>query len=223
MRRPRTRTLLIVSWLGPGGLGSTFLLGESSQLAGSVVLENAYVRVTRNAAPCASARGPGCGDRVIVALSPVEVRASRSARKLTRGEILVFRTRESHTPPAGGDFLEVAIKPDHPRVESPPVRIAPENNAPLYDGRSFFVFEERLAPGETRPRHSHSQRVVVVLNDTRLQQWPDGAPELFRDQVPDTVRFNPPVVHVVKNVGQRPLRNVVIELKAAPAFRSSGR
>jgi hypothetical protein len=55
--------------------------------------------------------------------------------------------------------------------------------------------------------------VVVVINRTRLQQWPDGAPELFRDQVPDDVRFNPPVVHVVKTVGDQPLRNIVIELK----------
>ena len=55
--------------------------------------------------------------------------------------------------------------------------------------------------------------MVIVLNKTRLQQWPDGQPELFRDQIPDDVRFNPPVVHVVKTVGDKPLRNIVIEFK----------
>jgi hypothetical protein len=55
--------------------------------------------------------------------------------------------------------------------------------------------------------------VVIVLNQTRLQQWPDGQPEMFRDQIPDDVRFNPPVVHVVKTVGDKPLRNIVIEFK----------
>ena len=37
--------------------------------------------------------------------------------------------------------------------------------------------------------------------------------EIFRDQIPDDVRFNPPVVHVVKTVGELPLRNIVIEFK----------
>ena len=75
------------------------------------------------------------------------------------------------------------------------------------------MFEERLPPGETRARHSHSQRVVIVLNDTKLQQWPDGQPEVFRTEVANDVRFNAPVTHIVKTVGDRPLRNIVIELK----------
>ncbi|HEY2942438.1 MAG TPA: hypothetical protein VGN09_08395, partial [Vicinamibacteria bacterium] len=70
-----------------------------------------------------------------------------------------------------------------------------------------------LAPGRTRGRHSHSQRVVVVLNETELRQWPDGGKEIVRPQVPDDVHFNQPVVHVVKTSGARPLRNIVIELK----------
>jgi hypothetical protein len=55
--------------------------------------------------------------------------------------------------------------------------------------------------------------VVVVLNQTRLQQWPDGGTMVFRDQVPDNVHFNEPVIHVVKTVGDQPLRNIVIEFK----------
>lgn len=132
---------------------------------------------------------------------------------MTRGEIAVFEARKSYTPPSGGDYLEVAFKPVHPVVKSPAVLIAPEKNSLLYDGAQFFVFEEKLEPGATRARHSHSQRVVVVLNETRLQQWPDGGSEVFRNQVPDDVHFNEPVIHVVKTVGAKPLRNIVIELK----------
>jgi hypothetical protein len=54
---------------------------------------------------------------------------------------------------------------------------------------------------------------VVQLNKTRLQQWPDGEAEVLRDIVPDGVASNPPVIHVVKNVGDLPLRGIVIELK----------
>jgi hypothetical protein len=89
-----------------------------------------------------------------------------------------------------------------------------------YDGEHFFVFEERLAPGDTRARHSHSQRVVIQLNRARLQQWPDGAPELFVETVPERPTFSPPVIHVVKNVGEVPLRGIVIEFKPEPTGRA---
>ncbi len=183
------------------------------QAAGPVILENKYVQVSKNAAPCASTGKADCGDRVVVALGTVDLVTPRGARKMTRGDIAVFEARDSYTPPTGGDYLEVVFKPSHPPVKSPAVLIPPEKNSLLYDGDRFFVFEEKLPPGETRARHSHSQRVVVVLNETRLQQWPEGEPAVFRNQVPDDVHFNEPVIHVVKTVGEKPLRNIVIEFK----------
>jgi hypothetical protein len=177
-------------------------------------LENEYVRVMRDVSPCASASAPGCGDRVIVALAPLELRFGKTRRKMNRGDIAVFKPGESYEPPTGGAFFEVAIKANHPPVQSPRELIPPEKNAIRYDGEQFFIFEERLAPGDTRTRHSHSQRVVMQLNRTRLQQWPEGAPEVFLDVVPDRATFNPPVIHTVKNVGGAPLRGIVIEFKA---------
>jgi hypothetical protein len=177
----------------------------------AVVLDNDYVRVSKNEAPCAAA-GPACTDRVIVALGDI-VLGTSTRRRMTRGDIAVFGAKESYAPPTGGDYLEAAFKPGSPPVQGPPVRLPPDKNRILFDGPRFFVFEELLPPGDTRARHSHAQRVVIVLNATRLQQWPDGQPELFRDQTPDDVRFNPPVTHVVKTVGKAPLRNIVIELK----------
>jgi hypothetical protein len=98
-------------------------------------------------------------------------------------------------------------------VLSPKENIPPEKNAVLHDGDRFFVFEERLEPGDTRPRHTHSQRVVIQLNPTRLQQWPEGGEEVLRDMRVDQAAFNEPVIHVVKNVGEQPLRGIVIEFK----------
>jgi hypothetical protein len=190
----------------------TILLLLILQTAPPPMLENDYVRVTKNAAPCAAAAAR-CGDRILVALGEIDLPQAGGVRRMTRGDIAVFTPADSYAAPARGTFLEVVIKPAHPPVKSPSEMIAPEKNAVLHDGDSFFVFEEKLAPGETRARHSHSQRLVVVLNDTRLQQWPDGQPELFKDQIPDDVHFNEPVIHVVKDVGARPLRNIVIELK----------
>lgn len=179
----------------------------------SPALDNDYVRVARDAAPCAQAGTPGCGDRVIVALGEIDLRIGNKHHKMTRGDVNVFKPRESYEPPIGGSFFEVNIKPNHPPVQSPNEIIPPEKNAIRYDGRRFFIFEERLAPGDTRARHSHSQRVVMQLNATRLQQWPDSGSEVFVDTVPDRPAFNPPVIHKVKNVGSAPLRGIVIEFK----------
>jgi len=194
---------------GPRWLAAFVLLGSWILGVGSFpgaqdappVLENEHVRVMRNTAPCAKG-GRDCGDRVIVALGTTA----------DRGTIKVIPRSQPYTPPAG-DYLEVAIKAQRPPIKSPPIIIPPDKNSILYDGDDFFVFEEKLDPGDTRARHSHRERVVIVINKTRLQQWPDGAAMLFRDQIPDDVRFNPPVVHVVKTVGDQALRNIVIEFK----------
>jgi hypothetical protein len=181
----------------------------------ATVLDNDYVRVVRGGAPCAAA-APGCGDRVLVALGPTELEQDGALRRLARGEIAVFEAGRKFAPPRSGDYVEVAFKTERPRTQSPAELIAPEKNAVLYDGERLFVFEEKLEPGDVRGRHSHSQRVVIVINETRLQQWPEGSPEILKDQVPDTIKFNEPVIHVVKNVGGKPLRNIVIELKPEP-------
>ncbi len=179
----------------------------------TVALENDYVRVTRDAAPCASATAPGCGDRVIVALGEMELLFNKTRRKMTRGDIAVFKPGESYEAPKGGAFFEVTFKANHPPVESPGEIIPPEKNDIRYDGERFFIFEEKLAPGDTRSRHSHSQRVVFQLNRTRLQQWPEGEAMIVREIMPDRAGFNPPVIHTVKNVGDAPLRGIVIEFK----------
>ena len=194
-------TFLLLAWLLPVSL---------------VAIDNEYVRVSRDEAPCASASEPNCADRVIVALGDIELVSAGSRRQMTRGDIAVFKPGESYEPPTGGAYFEVAIKAKHPPVQSPTEIIPPEKNALRYEGERFFVFEERLAPGDTRPRHSHSQRVVMQLNRTRLEQWPEGKPAASVETVPDRAMFNPPVIHVVKNVGDMPLRGIVIEFKPEP-------
>lgn len=192
----------------------SFLLLVLLQAPG-MVLENDYVRLSRDAAPCASASAPACGERVIVALGDVDLRAGRSRRHLKRGDVAVFATGTSYEPPNGA-FFEVAIKPSHPAIEASREIIPPAKNAILFDGKEFFIFEERLGVGDTRARHSHNQRVVIQLNRTKLRQWPDGQPEVIRDIEPERPTFNPPVIHKVENVGRLPLRGIVIEFKAAP-------
>ena len=177
-------------------------------------LENAYVRVMRNSSVCASAQAPGCAtDRIIVALSNVDVNSISGTRRLQRGDIAAFGPQDSYVAPVGGSYFEVILKADRPATLSPKELLPPEKNSIIHDAPRYFVFEERLLPGDTRARHSHSQRVVVQLNATKLQQWPEGEAEVIRDMRVDQAAFNEPVIHVVKNVGDKALRGIVIELK----------
>jgi hypothetical protein len=177
-------------------------------LQASPLLENEFVRVSRNMAPCAAA-APSCGDRVLIALGSIEI----GGEKMERGDVKVFKTGERFSPPKSGEFLEVVIKPAHPKVTAPPAGTPPApGNKILHDGKDFTVFEEKMEPGELSSRHSHKQRLAIFLNRTQVQQWTDGKSET-RELVPDVVTFRPAVVHISKDVGNIPIRNILIEFK----------
>jgi quercetin dioxygenase-like cupin family protein len=177
-------------------------------LRATPLLENDFVQVFRNSAPCAAAAA-SCGERVVVALGSIEV----NGQKMERGDVKVFQTGQRYSPPKTGDYLEVVIKPGHPKVIAPSVETPPPpDNKVLYDGKQFSVFEEKMEPGETSSRHSHNQRLAIFLNKTQVQQWTDGKSET-RDLIPDVVTFREAVVHVSKDVGKIPIRNILIEFK----------
>ena len=174
----------------------------------SPLLENEFVRVFKNSAPCAMAAA-SCGERVVVALGIVEV----NGQKMERGDIKVFKIGERYSPPKTGDFLEVAIKPTHPKVMPPSAGTPPPpGNKILYDGKDFTVFAEKMEPGEYSAPHSHNLRLAIFLNDTKVQQWTDGKEET-RELIPDVVTWRPAVVHASKDVGTIPIQNILIEFK----------
>ena len=177
-------------------------------MPGTPLLDNEFVRVFKNSAPCAAAAAP-CGERIVLALGPVEV----NGRKMERGEIQAFRPGERFMPPANGNFLEVEIKPTHPKVLPPaPGTPPPPGNKVLYDGKDFTVFAEKMTPGEYAAPHSHNVRLAIFLNDTMVEQWTNGKDET-RELVPDVVMWRPAVVHASKDVGKVPISNILIEFK----------
>ena len=181
---------------------------------GPIALENDYVLVSRNTAPCATAAPGRCEDRVVLAMGDIELRSAGNSRSMKRGQVAVFKGGESYDQPSGA-YFEVAIKPNHPPVKSPPELIPPPKNMMVFDGAKFFIYEEKLEPGDTRPRHSHSQRVEIRLNNgPMLHQW------VYRDgnvteSEPAIVNWREPMIHMVKNVGDLPLRNFILEFQPA--------
>jgi len=175
-------------------------------------LENEFVRVTRDEAPCAKA-ATDCGDRVLVALGDLSLNDS----KMHRGDIKVFKAGQQYTPPTDGEYLEVSIKPTHPKVANlAPGTPGPPGNKVLYDSPDFTVFAEKMTPGEISSVHSHNLRVAIFLNRTQVEQWenitaPPTGKGNVRELVPDTVMWRPAVVHVSKDVGTVPINNLLIE------------
>jgi hypothetical protein len=174
-------------------------------------LDNAYVTVSRDSAPCAKADPGRCEDRVILAMSDIKVGSDGHDTQLKRGEIAVFKSGDSYELPGDGSYYEIAIKPNHPPVKSPPELIRPDKNAIIYEGPKFFVYREQLAAGDTRARHSHSQRVEIRLsNGPMLHQWVWEGDQV-REIDPSRVNWREPMIHEVRNVGDAPLDNFILE------------
>ncbi len=154
------------------------------------------------------------GTRVIVALTDTKIQSKKKIKTLKRGEVAVFQQNEKYKI-SKGDFFEVNIKKNHPAAKGPEEWIEPLKNTIVYEDNEFRIFEERLEGGDTRELHSHAQRVVVRLNEVQLTDprfKPNGTPG-GGIQVPNTVRFAEPMVHVVKNLSKIPLFNIIIEFK----------
>lgn len=176
-----------------------------------VALENEYVLVSRDRAPYAEASNPGSGDRVVVAMGDLTLTSRTTTKKLSRGQFAVFEKGDSYELPQRSAFFEVAIKPDHPPLKTPGEMIPPAKNLLIYDGPRFFIYEEKLEPGDIRPRHSHCQRVEIRLNNgPMLDQWFDAPRPPLQ---PTIVNWREPVIHTVRNIGDMPLRNLIIEFK----------
>jgi hypothetical protein len=181
----------------------------------SVALENDFVRVMKNATVKTAADADIFGKRIVVALTELKYKINAGIQTMQRGEIIVFLPQESYSIKKG-DYFEVAFKKNHPEPKGPEEWHEPLKNKIVYEDDLFRVFEERLAPGDTRALHSHSQRVVVRLNKVQLTDprlKPNGAPG-EGIQIPNTVKFAEPMVHVVKNLStDTPLFNIIIEFK----------
>src|SRR5260221_3126468 len=178
LRRTRMRTLeypmIPISKRWPATALFAALL-QADPLHAGTVLENDYVRVSRDEAPCAQAGTPGCAERVIVAMGEIDLRFGKVLRAMRRGEVAVFRAGESYRAPEAGAYFEVAIKPNRPPVQSPAEIIPPAKNTIVYEGERFFIYEERIAPGGTRERHNHTQPRESRINPgTRMPQIQSG-------------------------------------------------
>lgn len=183
-------------------------------LKDTAVIENDYVIVYKNPSILNTADNSTAHNRIIVALSKVKIKSSKGILKMHRGDVSLFAENENYYS-IKGDYFEIKIKDNHPKPASPEKWFEPKKNKTVFDNEDFRIFEERLGAKEDRELHSHLQRLVVRLNNTHLTDprfYPSGQ-EGKGIQVPNTVKFAEPVEHVVRNLSDIPVFNIVIEFK----------
>src|SRR3979411_454334 len=107
----RALFLIAAALLGAAPLPAIAQAPGGASGPGPIALENEYVLVSRNAAPCAKAEPGRCEDRVIAAMGEVALgpAGKRGAgRTMMRGQIALFKAGESYEPPTDGPYFEVA-------------------------------------------------------------------------------------------------------------------
>lgn len=186
---------------------------EDPLLKEKTTFENEYFKVSKNTV---AANSEKLGSRVIVGLSNVKIKFPGKNEKIARGEIAVYKENEDYKI-TNGEFIEIVVKKEHPKLTTLEKWLEPDNATILYQDDQFRVFAERLAPGATRPLHTHAQRIAVRLNSTLLTDPRFEVSTLpgAGVQVANTAKFAEAMTHVVKNIGTTELNNVIIEFKTA--------
>jgi beta-alanine degradation protein BauB len=99
----------------------------------------------------------------------------------------------------------------------------------LFENDRVRVWDLHLAPGESTGLHAHHcDYFYVVIGDGELEaRNPDGS-VMHRGTMQDAeVHFRAidgePAVHEAFNVGRKPWRNIIVELKDKPAGPSPAR
>lgn len=180
-----------------------------SQPARQPLVDNEFLAVWKNEAPCGTVPAR-CDGSVLLALSPVRL----GDGAMQRGAFQAFAAGTHYAAPAGGDFLAIELKKGRPAGPRPAEARPAPSIAPLQDDPTFFVYIEALAPGETRARHSHGARLLVVLDGAEVAMLDaSGAAGPVVKMASDQVTFSPPTVHETKNVGTTSLRNWALEIK----------
>lgn len=92
----------------------------------------------------------------------------------------------------------------------------------LFENDRVRVWDLRLEPGESTGLHRHeTDFLYVVIGDGELQSaFPDGTTDPPRQMQDGDVRFREvdgESIHAAVNTGDKPWRNIVVELKDSPA------
>lgn len=93
------------------------------------------------------------------------------------------------------------------------VSAAPDVYTVLFENERVRVLDVRAEPGAGSPMHGHPDSVMHALHDAHIVVTSPEGDELRADVEAGATFWNPATVHSVRNVGDRPLHLLRIELK----------
>jgi beta-alanine degradation protein BauB len=99
-----------------------------------------------------------------------------------------------------------------------PVKVGPNIYKKILENDRIRMMEVTFAPGDSIAMHSHPDHVVYTVNGGTLRVTTSDGKTMVADlKAGDPIWFSA-VIHAAKNIGTKPIKLVVVELKEkAPA------
>jgi len=120
-------------------------------------------------------------------------------------------------------MIGILVEPKHPASQRPagspdPVTADPKHHKIEFENDQIRVLREHRTPGSI-PLHGHPDAVQVLLTDFNATLTTgDGHTEPFRAKAGD-VRWRPATQHQGKVVGDKPVEQILVEMKGTLASR----
>lgn len=103
------------------------------------------------------------------------------------------------------------------------VAAAPEHHRVIFENDHVRVLDTRIKPGETVPVHSHRwPSIVYTLETSDFVRFDAASGESFDsrvtpvpNQIDEPVKLPPLTPHSIRNVGDRAMRAISVEVKNA--------
>ncbi|MEX0733573.1 MAG: cupin domain-containing protein [Steroidobacteraceae bacterium] len=96
-----------------------------------------------------------------------------------------------------------------------PIKVDPDNNKLLFENDRVRVYEVKSPPGNTLAMHSHPAHVVYFMGPGKAKFTTADGKVTEAEVKAGEALWSDPVTHSVENIGNTPLRGVVVELKDA--------
>jgi beta-alanine degradation protein BauB len=86
----------------------------------------------------------------------------------------------------------------------------------VFENEKVRVLHYRFEPGQRDEMHGHPDSVQIVLTDTQSEvTTPDGKITMVEAKAGQVV-WRPALQHSVRNIGDKPIEGVLVEMKGAP-------
>jgi quercetin dioxygenase-like cupin family protein len=86
----------------------------------------------------------------------------------------------------------------------------------LIDNDQVRVIQLESPVGEATALHSHPAYLIYPLTDGKMEETVSGKPVSIIEFKAGEPKYMPAVTHIAKNVGTKPMKMILVELKTAP-------